>query len=260
MKRIGQGIAVLVVLLIVGVAAAWLNIDHIVKSEVESQATHSLRLETTLDAARVALLGGKIDLHGLDIASPRGFSERKMLEVGNVGVQVTWHELRQHPIHVGSLIVEKPKLVIEQANGAINFRKAMELMPEPDPKKPPMKLVIDEIQVKDAQVVIKPGLPGVQDQIVVNVPALSMKDVGRGKGAKNGAAIKDVAMQVITALAEKAAQSKGLPIELKALLHLNAADVAAQVPGLLEKAVGEAPASVLKGLLPQGRAPSGKKR
>ena len=39
----------------------------------------------------------------------------------------------------------------------------------------------------------------VKDEIDVAVPELTMKDVGHGTGAKNGAAIKDVAMQVMTA-------------------------------------------------------------
>jgi len=131
-----------------------------------------------------------------------------------------------------------------------------------------MKLVIDQLDVKDAEVVIRPGLPGVQDEILVPVPALSMRDVGRGTGAHNGAAIRDGAMQVMTALAEKAAQSDKLPVQLRALLHLNAAEVAAklgaeaikhvaQVPGELGKKLStEDPTKALKGLLPSGRPPS----
>jgi hypothetical protein len=70
---------------------------------------------------------------------------------------------------------------------------------------------------------------------------------------------------VMTALAEKAAQSDKLPVQLKALLHLNAASVAsqlgaeamkhvaAQVPGDLGKKLPEDPGKALQGLIPSGR-------
>ena len=263
MRTVFRGVGILVVLLAVGVAAAWLNLDHIVRSEIEKEGTKSLRLSTTLDSARVALFGGKVGLHGLGIAQPRGFSGDKMLEAGDVDVAVSYHELRSHPIHVASLTLDKPKLVIEQSGGAVNFRKAMELLPASDPKKPPMKLVIDQLVVRDAQVVIHPGLPGVQREVVVRVPELTMKDVGRGAGAKNGAAIKEVTMRVITALAEKAAQSGEVPAQLKALLHLNAAEVAGKLGAEAAKRIGGAlpgeAGKALEGLLPQGRAPERKR-
>jgi hypothetical protein len=72
------------------------------------------------------------------------------------------------------------------------------------------------------------------------VPSLSMKDVGSGRGSKNGAAIKDVTMQVISALAGKAAQSDQLPAELKALLHLNTAEIATALGAEAAKQVGAA--------------------
>jgi hypothetical protein len=178
-----------------------------------------------------------------------------MMETGDIDVAVTYGELRQNPIHIASVKIEKPKLVIEQSGGALNFRKAMQLLPASDSKKPPMKLVIDHIQVNDAHVIIRPGLPGVQEEIDVPVPALAMKDVGRGAGAKNGAAMKDVAMQVITALAEKAAQSDKLPVELKGLLHLNAAEIVTKLgTDAIKNAADQVPAAkAIEGLLPAGR-------
>ena len=112
-----------------------------------------------------------------------------------------------------------------------------------------------------ADVVILPGLPGLSREINVHVPSLTLKNVGR---SGNGAAIHDVAMQVITALAERAAQSGGIPAELKGLLHLNVAATAASVGNEAVKRVGEAvPGQLGKDLLnnfgnPGGSQPSGR--
>jgi len=240
MKLIRRALLGLVGLVVVAALGVYFSLNRIVKHEVETQGTASLRLATVLDAARLSLFGGKVGLHGLDIASPSGFSAPRMLELGDVDVAVRYKELREQPIHVASLRLDKAKLVVEQSNGKFNFRKAMELQPQKPPSKDPMKLVIDEVRVDGAQVILRPGLPGIPSEIVVPIPALTMKDVGQGKGANNGAAIKDVAMQIISAMAAKASQSDKVPAELKALLHLNAGQVAAMLGGEAAKQISAA--------------------
>ena len=164
-----------------------------------------------------------------------------------------------------------PKLTIEQAHGVLNFRKAEQMMPRSEPSKKPMMLVIDKLEVRNADVVILPGLPGLSQQVNVHVPSVMLKDVGRGKGAQNGAAIREVAMQVIGALAERAAQSPGIPAPLKALLHLNVGATAASMGNDTVKRIGEAvPGQLgndllnefggLGGSQPTGRAPSPRPR
>jgi hypothetical protein len=103
-----------------------------------------------------------------------------------------------------------------------------------------MKLVIDELKVQDAQVIIHPGLPGLRQEITVSVPTLVLKDVGKGRGAKNGAAIKDVAMVVVSALAAHAAESGSVPAELKAILHLNVGQVAQKLGADVQKEIAAA--------------------
>jgi hypothetical protein len=179
-------------------------------------------------------------VHDLRIASPAGFSAPSMLEVGGIAIAIRYSELRANPHHIESIAIDAPKLTIEQSGGALNFRKAEQMMPKSQPSKNPMKLVIDKLDLRDGQVLVRPGLPGLQQEANVAVPSLEMKDIGRGKGAQNGAALRDVVMQVITALAEHAAQSGALPAELKGLLHLNVGATAAALGGDALKHVGEA--------------------
>jgi hypothetical protein len=86
-------------------------------------------------------------------------------------------------------------------------------------------------------VIIHPGLPGMQQEIAVAVPSMTLKNVGSGRGSQNGAAIKDVAMLVITALAAQAAESGGLPAPLKAILQLNAGQVAGKLGAEAQKQI-----------------------
>src|SRR4051794_20805572 len=113
MKLLTRGVFVLMALVVVAVGAVWLSLGHIVKGAVEKDGTKSLRLATTMDSATISLFGGKLGLHGLGIASPQRFSAPRMLEVGKIGVDVRYGELRNQPIHVHALAIDKPRLVIE---------------------------------------------------------------------------------------------------------------------------------------------------
>lgn len=231
-----------VLLVVVALVIVYFSLDGIIKRTVESQSTESLKLNTTLSNARLALFGGKLDLNQLEIASPPGFSAPKMLSLGQADLAVSYGQLRQDPVHVRSLTLKNPKLVIEQSNGTLNFKKAMDDMPPSgsSSEKSTTKLLIDQLQVQDAQVVIRPNLPGVPSEITVPVPSITMKNVGTGDGASNGAAIKDVVMQVVTALAGSASDSNGLPEQLKGLLKLNVGQVAGQLGAEAQKRIAAA--------------------
>jgi len=274
-RLIRRIILAIVLLIVIAVVVVFYSLDRIIRSTVQSQASSSLNLTTTLDSASLSLFGGKLDLKQLDIGSPKGFSAPHMLELGDTNVAVNYSQLRGEPIHVASLTLDKPKLVIEQSNGTLNFKKAMDDMPPgdttPKDQSKPIKLIIDELKVNDAQVVIRPGLPGMSNEITVPVASISLKNVGTGDGSQNGAAIKDVAMQVITALAGSASGSGSIPNELKGLLNANLGQViskfgadaqqriAAAIPGDVGKALSQAvkdpqtllkdPSKALQGLL-----------
>jgi len=265
MKPLRRTLLVLASLLVVAGVIAYFSLDAFLKRTVERQTSNSLKLSTTLNSARLSLFGGKVNLNRLRIASPQGFSAPHMLELGDIDLAVSYGELRNDPIHVQSLILDQPRLVIEQSNGALNFKKAMDRMPASDSRsaEKPIKLVIDELKIQDAQVVIHPSLPGVRQEITVSVPSMNLKNVGSGRGSQNGAAIKDVAMLVITALAGSAAESSSLPPEVKTILRLS---VGKDPMKVLQGEVGGILGGKMTDLAPStqppsaGRASSPKKR
>jgi len=241
MRPLRRTVLVLVSLLVVAGVIASFSLDGILKRTIERQSSSSLKLNTILNRAHLSLFGGTVGLNQLRIASPQGFSAPYMLELAEGDLAVRYGELRKDPIHVQSLTLGQPRLVIEQSNGAVNFRAAMDRMPPShSSSEKPMKLVIDDLKIENAQVVIHPGLPGVRQEITVPVPSISLKNVGGGRGSQNGAAIKDVAMIVITALAGAAAQSSSLPPEVKAVLQLNVAQVAGKLGAEAQKQIAAA--------------------
>lgn len=254
MKLIRRAVLLVVLLVIVVLLVGYFNLNRIVRTTVESQATDQLKLQTTLGSADLALFGGQVKLSDLKIASPQGFSAPQMFTLGGTAVKVNFSQLRQEPIHISSITITKPYLVIEQENGKLNFKVAMDQIPSTPPqpaptsesKSQPLKLIIDELTVESPTVVMRPGdlskIPGASllgsslpQEITIPIPTVNLKNIGSGDGNQNGAAIKDVVMQVITAMADSASKSGALPDQLKGLMNVNLADVKKQLGEQFQK-------------------------
>jgi hypothetical protein len=248
--RVIKWTVLLLLLLVVGVGViVWVNLNKIVEHTVETQATAQLHLKTELNSAALSIFGGSVNLNDLTIASPEGFAAPQMFRLTNADVNVKLGELRGDPVRVQSITLDKPKLVVERSGDAFNFKRAMELMPKqpetpPDQSKP-LKVIIDELTIKDPVVVVRPGkinIPGVTlpEEIPVTIPTMVMKNIGTGEGAQNGAAVKDVVMQVITAMAANAANSNQLPDQLKNLLNVDVKQVVAGLTAEAQKRIAAA--------------------
>src|SRR5437016_2092993 len=112
MKILGRIVVVLVSLLVVAGVIVYFTVDGILKRTIEKNGTTSLKLTTTLNSAHLSLLGGKVKLNKLGIASPAGFSAPRMLEIHDIKLAVSDGELRKDPIHVESLVLNQPMIVI----------------------------------------------------------------------------------------------------------------------------------------------------
>jgi uncharacterized protein involved in outer membrane biogenesis len=223
MKWIKRIILAGVLLILIAIVIVYFSLNSIVRSEVERQASASLGVTTTLGSARLSLLGGNVSLSDLQISSPPKFSSPQIFTLGGVGVAVQYGQLTGSPIHIQKILIDHPVLVVEQADVKLNLKALMDQMPQ-SPKTSggqttqPIKLVIDDLDLNNADVTFMPGIPGLANSVQISVPLMSLKNIGNANGNQNGAAIKDVVMQVVTALAAKAADASKLPPAVKVLL------------------------------------------
>lgn len=247
LKWIVLGLAVLVVVALLGV---WMNLNRIVRSTVQTQSTRSLGVSTTLGGASVSLFGGNVALDDLQIASPEGFQAPRMFTLDGIHVDTSLGQFTKDPVHIQSIHIDKPHLVLEQSGGKLNLQALMDQMPQAPDEKPtepagePIKVIINSLKMTGADVTIRPGIPGLAEQVTVTIPPIELANIGTGEGAQNGVAIKEVVMQLGTAMAAKAAESEQLPPEVRRLLSLNVGQVAPQLTAEFNKQVGQISATV----------------
>ncbi len=265
-KRI---VLVVILLLIIGGVILYFSLNGIIRSQVEQQSTKSLNLQTSLASASVGLFSGDVSLRDYKVASPPGFSSQPMMELGGLDVKVGYSELRGTPVKVQNITIDRPKLLLEQKGGKFNIKAMTDNLPQnqqsptppptgepapptpPQPTEPPakpgepappadtMKVMITLLTVKDPEVIIRPGIPGVAEEIPVKIGTFEMKNIGNADGNANGVAVKEVVTQLVSTMAAKASNSAGLPAELKALLDGNLNEIAQKyLPGEAGKIVG----------------------
>lgn len=238
MKIVKWVVIAVVLLLVVGALVLYMNLNGIVKRTVESQGSEQLKVPTTLNGVSLGLFKGTVDFNNLNVGSPAGFNAPHMLSLGGLSVDTGGlMQLRKEPVHVNSIRVDQPKLVIEFAGTEVNFKKLLDSLPSnpdqnPADGKKPTKLIIDSLQVNNAHVVLRgmdqlnqiPGLSklvNIPAELDLAIPSIEVKNIGNADGAQNGAAIKDVVSTLITQMAAKAAESDKLPPEVRALLSGN---------------------------------------
>jgi uncharacterized protein involved in outer membrane biogenesis len=236
MKSARRILLVVLAIAVIAGLVVYLNLNRIVRRTIETQATHSLTLQTRLDSARLSLFGGKLTLGDLTIASPQGYDAPHMLALDSGTVQVSYGELNDDPVRIQSMTLNRPKLVIEQSQGKFNFQVLSDLVSQTPPDRERLRVVIDRLTIQEASVVLRPGLPGLEQEIVVAVPTVELSNVGTGEGAQNGAAIKDVVMEVISALAAKSGNAN-IPEQLKKQLEQGAEQLAQQVSAEARKQI-----------------------
>lgn len=259
MKKAIKWVVLSVVLLLVLVTGiVWFYLNGIVRHTVETQASASLNLPTTLGGANVSLFGGKFGLSDLQIASPEGFTAERMFKLGGVNLAVNYSDLKKQPIRVQSVRIDQPQLVIEQKGGRFNFQALVDQESKAPPAEEgePIKLIVNELVVSGAKIIIYPGIPGLTNQIDINIQPITLKNIGTGEGNENGVAIKEVVGQVVTALTAEAAKSDKLPAEVRQLLNLNVAQVAQKLQGEFNKQLNAISGDVNKALSDIAKDPS----
>jgi uncharacterized protein involved in outer membrane biogenesis len=214
------------VLLIVVIAIVLLKLDSIAKSTIETQATASTTLTTTLNSANISLFGGNVKLADLKVGSPRGFDAPAMFELNSVGVQVSYSELRQTPIRIAEITVNGPKLIVEQKGGQLNLQAAMDQMPKSEPST--LRMIIGKLTVADTHVVLKPNLPMLPPEIDLTLPTITLQNIGNSDNSQNGAAISEVLTQVWAAMAQKLKESDKIPVSVRPLIAGTTSDLKAQ--------------------------------
>ena len=255
MKIIKRLALVVLVLLLLGVAGAFLFLDTIVRSAIEHGGTSAAGVPTTLDKADASFFSGAFGLEGFAIANPTGFRSEPFLALK--GARARWQNgsILSDTLVIDEFALDGLDLNLERSAAGNNWDKILDNLKklsgpssapapaEPEQSGPGKNVTIRKLSIQHTRAALHiSGLPEVAGVKALNgdwsveVPAIAIENL-RSNGSTAEIAGK-ITKAVVEAVVKQAASSgKGV----------FPADALKQLEGGLKQVAKNALEDVLKG-------------
>jgi len=126
MKKILLSLAALILLLVIGgVAYVYFSLNTLVKKGVETVGPAITRTDVTLASANLSPFSGSGRLNGFVVGNPKGYSAPYALRLGSIAVSVDKESLLKDPIVVNSIEIRDPQLALIGTPGGTNLQEIM---------------------------------------------------------------------------------------------------------------------------------------
>jgi hypothetical protein len=152
MRRLAKLAGAVVGLALLGLLGLALMRDRLMAAAIELAGSEATGVETTVESLSTGILGGRVELAGLRLANPAGFSEASFLQLGGIDLAVPLATLADDPIRIEKVEIDGLELRIERAGKDLNYE--------------PIRRQLEALQAKG-------GAPGEQP---VGVPSGSPED------------------------------------------------------------------------------------
>ena len=169
---------VIVVILIILIAGFYLFGDYAIKVGIEKGGSAALGVPVKVGGIHLSILRGMVTINGLQVENPAGYKNKYMLELGSGKVAVSIPSLLKDTIHVKEIKLDGAKLSIEQkglgsnVNDLLNGMKSKEQPVEQkkpeakaEAKQPGKKLVVDDLEITNAEAKLAVTIGGGAGQI-----------------------------------------------------------------------------------------------
>lgn len=185
MKKLLQRLVVLalvLVLLLGGILVVW--IDSIAKTGIEKAGTYALGVATTVEDVNIGVLGGGVEIAGLEVANPEGFDTPHFVQLSDGAVDASISTLRETPSRVASINLDGLDMNLQKTGGKANYEVILENLKrfeseEPDPEGTSHPFVIEEVRVTN--IMVHTNLAPVIGQLTtmdIELDEIVLQDVG----------------------------------------------------------------------------------
>jgi hypothetical protein len=256
MKVLLKIILAFVIILVVGLAAAYLGRNAIAGAVIPSVATSTLGVKVDLGSADISLGGPAVTLTQLDVGNPEGFKQPHALTMGLVAVKVDGAGSSTQKIVVDEILVDKLGVWFVQTGETNNISKILAGMQSGDSKPASgggssVEIVIKRMLLTNLEV--NASLGGIDSPTIVldriELTNISSKGSSGGLTAELSQKVFETTMQAvidacgkqlpgaITASVGKSLESAGVAIGQAAT---KAAEAAGKAVGEATKGLGDA--------------------
>ena len=185
------GIAVVVILAVLGGALFWLhqNMDSLVKNAIEKYGSQMTGTKVQVASVEIRAAQGTGIVRGLVVGNPSGFKTPYALKVGAIEIGLDVSSLAKPVVHINTISVSSPDVIYEKAGGTTNFDAIQNHIAENSGASGGnsggggngKKLIVGRLSITDAKAQASAGFMNGKT-VSVNLPDIVLKNIGTRQG------------------------------------------------------------------------------
>jgi hypothetical protein len=204
------GVAVALVIAIVGVVLFLGRVDRYVAGEIEEYGGAATGTQVSVGGVDIAVTKGRGEIDRLTIANPQGFGTDYAVRLDNIRLAVALGSLTGKVPVVNEAVVDGAHFNIEQRGEATNLTTIQRNMKQTEPpattrSEEEGRIRIDRFRLKNASVTLTSDL--LDKPETFELKDIVVQDIGRDGGATYGEATEAVLTPILAA-ARSAAQDR----------------------------------------------------
>ena len=204
-KKLLIAAGILAVILVVAVVKyLHSNIDSIVKSAIEKVGSEMTGVSVDVDDVTLALAEGRGEIGGIEVGNPRGYKGPHAINLGSIVLAIDPASVTKDVVVIRELTVEAPDIVYDKGANGTNLEAIQANIDEYSKTHPSgadsaksdgaaaKRLIVELLQIRNGKI----RLPD-RDR-VIDLPPLSMRDIGKSRGGMTGSEIANIVVDQMT--------------------------------------------------------------
>ncbi len=216
MKTAIKVIAILFTLLILGIIGIVIFIfsmvDQGAKIIVEQGGTYAMGVETTVDSMDLSLTQGTVEMDGLNIANPEGFSTPNFFTLATTNARVDLESVGSDTVIIPEVRLLGIGVTLDKGQDPSNYNQILENLARfesgeskpADPSAQGKNVVIKSLILEDINIYVAnmPGVSLLAGDVAINIPQIELQNIGEEESMKAGDIFNLVIKTVLAAAVE----------------------------------------------------------
>lgn len=211
-------IAIVLILVIVITVVAlgyfvFSSIDKIAKSAVEYGGTYATQVDTTVETMDVAITKGTVEMSGLTLANPAGFTTDHFFTLATTNASFDLESLQAEKYIIPSVNLKGIDVILDKGKNPSNYNTILNSLKRfesgeaapADNTKEGKDVIIKSLVIEDINIHLAnmPGVSLLAGEVAINIPMIELQNIGEEE-SMNASDIFNLVIKTVLAAAVEA--------------------------------------------------------
>lgn len=214
-------IGICLIVIVIGLGAAYLYRNSIVENSIEEATTYALKVDSDLGSADLGIWAGRLELNDYEIANPGGFQTKDLFAMKHGVVVLDAGSVFDKEIVIDTLILDGIRLSLEQIDTKNNVKQILDNIKQLDlgsSSESDQSIRIKHVALRDIGVDATATIMGKkQFEKSLSLDNFTMNNIGGASGTTISGAIATILREVLSRTSSVGASRLGITIDTQKL-------------------------------------------